>query len=75
MTGAGYGAPAGVYSPKQPYGAPAPVAVLEEQTDSGFKDLEKSKPRKNKVSLRSYFPENWLFDFVNFSETVGTRLR
>ena len=54
---------------------PPTLALAEEQTASGLGDLEITKPRKNKFSLRSHFPENWLFDFVSLSETAATHLR
>eukprot|EP00092_Neocalanus_flemingeri_P108736 GFUD01139655.1.p1 GENE.GFUD01139655.1~~GFUD01139655.1.p1 ORF type:complete len:1716 (-),score=430.19 GFUD01139655.1:66-5213(-) len=48
---------------------PLPVMALEEETST---ESEITKPRKNKVSLRNYFPESWLFEFVYLPETVAS---
>ena len=52
-----------------------PLPLAEEQPAAGFADLELTKLRQNKVSLRNHFPENWLFDFFYLSDSAATHLR
>ena len=36
-------------------------------------DAPKTEPEKPKVSLRSFFPENWLFELINLNDETLSR--